>query len=271
MKDSKFGKCHLCGNITRLTYEHVPPRKAFNQNAAFLYWGNQIIGRENFPWDFSGLKGKQQQRGIGWYTLCGKCNNDTGGWYASSFVDFIYKGYGALIGQGQITNRQWVKWTFRNIYPLRIIKQIITMFFSVNNPDLADVHSDLRDFILAKNEKGISNTKYRIYLYVLQGAFARYIGLCGIIKLKNTGNIIRVLSEFSAPPFGYVLEFDPKIQGTYCDITYFANNYNYNKKTTLSLDIPIYECNTVLPTDYRTKQEIMSDYIRNKLYELRNK
>ena len=65
---SKEGKCRICGKISPLTYEHVPPRKAFNSNKAFVYCGRKILEQdsEGFPWEISSrLKGKQLQRGIG--------------------------------------------------------------------------------------------------------------------------------------------------------------------------------------------------------------
>ncbi|MCK4823939.1 hypothetical protein KA005_49755, partial [bacterium] len=245
-----------------------------NEHKAFLYYGKEVFGRENFPWDFSGLKGKQQQRGVGWHTLCGKCNNNTGRWYGEAFIDFTYqgyKGYQKLLVQKKMISRKLVTIDFYEIYPLRIIKQIIAMFFSINSSDLSAIHPELRAFVLNKEKRGISSKKFNIYLYVLIGTVARYLGITSILKLKNTENIIRVLSELSAPPFGYVFEIDPKVKEEYSDITFFANNFSYDKKVNLSLTIPIYESNTVFHADYRTKQEIMNDYIKNKLLKLRNK
>lgn len=270
MENEKMGQCHLCGKNAYLTYEHVPPRKAFNNNKVFLHWGREILGRENFPWDSSGLKGKQHQRGVGWYTLCGKCNNDTGGWYGKSFVDFTYQGYKELSNHQKLINRSWIELNFHKIYPLKIIKQIITMFSSINSPDLFVVNSELKTLVLNKNRQGISDKKFGIYLYALSGSIARYLGIAGILQLKSTENINRVLSELSAPPFGYVLEINPKTTKEYCDITFFANEFKYEQKANLSLNIPVYESNTYFPADYRTKKEIMDDYIKNKLQELKS-
>lgn len=270
----KRKKCHLCGKITELTYEHVPPRKAFNDHRVFLHWGKDVFGRENFPWDFSGLKGNQRQRGVGWYTLCGKCNNNTGRWYAPAFIEFTYQGYQRykeLLDTKRLVNRERIEIDFGKIYPLRVIKQIITMFFSINNPNLSFVHPELRTLVLNRDKQGISSKRFGIYLYILIGDMARYIGIASILQSKNTGNIIRVLSELSAPPFGYVFEIKPKGKEEYCDITFFANEFRYEQKTNLSLKIPVYECNTYFPVDYRTKQEVMNDYIKNKLWELQNK
>jgi len=274
MKSKKIGQCHLCGKIAELTYEHVPPRRAFNEQKVFLHWGRDILGKENFPWDFFGIKGEQHQNGVGWHTLCEKCNNDTGGWYGKAFIDFTYQGYRKyqeLLNQKKLINRQWITINFSQIYPLRVIKQIITMFFSINNPDFSRVHSELRALVLNKEKRGISKERFDIYSYILVGSLARYIGIASILQSKPTGNIIRILSELSAPPFGYVLEINPKGEDQYCDISYFANEFRYDQKVNLSLKIPVYECNTYFPADYRTKQRVINDYIKNKLRELQNK
>lgn len=188
-----------------------------------MYWGKEVLGRENFPWDFPRI------------------------------------------------NRQWTIVNFHQIYPLRIVKEIIAMFFSVNSPNLSRVHPELKALVLSKKKRGISTKKFGIYLYFLIGSVARYIGVAGILQLKPSGNITRVLSELSAPPFGYVFEIDPKREEKYCDIGYFANKFRYDQKVNLSLKIPIYECNTHFPADYRTKQEVMNDYIKNKLRELQSR
>jgi hypothetical protein len=261
-KLNNYGKCHLCGKVGKLTYEHVPPRAAFNSHKAFIYFVDDILGSNNLPWDYSGIRGRQQQRGVGYYTLCAKCNNNTGSWYGSSFVDFIYKGYRETYNKIVAPN-EWIKVTFQDIYPLRIIKEIITMFFSINNPDLSTILIDLRNLVLKREKRGIDPKKYGLYIYVLRGSIARYAGITSMLSLEPKH--IRVLSELSAPPFGYVLELEPKDKSAYCDITFFANSYKITKKETLNLKIPVYESNTPFPTDYRSKQKVMADYIKGKL------
>lgn len=262
MKGNKEGKCHICGKYGSLTYEHVPPRAAFNSHKAFIHFGKENIGSNDFPWDFSRKRGKQLQRGIGFHTLCGRCNNNTGSWYGDAFVDFTYKGYKTTFNQKSNTNN-WITIILPDIYPLRIIKEIVAMFFSVNNPNLSAIHQDLQTFVLSREKRGISTHKYGFYIYALRGSISRYIGVAGILSI-STGTI-RLLSEFSAPPFGYVFEIEPKDKSNYCDITFFANDFMFNEKRTIKLTIPIYESNTYFPADYRTKRQVMEDYIKNKI------
>lgn len=53
-----------------------------------MYTMEQMMGRDALPWDISGLRYKQNQRGAGKYSLCKKCNNDTGTWYGEEYIKF---------------------------------------------------------------------------------------------------------------------------------------------------------------------------------------
>jgi len=264
---SKKGKCRICGKIGPLTYEHVPPRKAFNSNKALVYYGRKILEKdsEGFPWEISSrLKGKLLQRGIGAYTLCERCNNNTGAWYGDAFVDFIHKGYSETNNKKYINN-SWATITLNKIYPLRIIKQIMAMFFSINNPNLSGAHEEIREFVLSKEKRGISEKDFRFYLYVLRGKILKRLGIIVIGNIEERSFCPRIVSELSTPPFGLVLEFQPKDKKGFCDITFFANEFDYNQKATIKLTIPVYESNSWFPLDYRSRKQIMEDYTRNRI------
>ena len=40
----QYGICHICGKIGRLTFEHIPPKTAFNSKKAIVYNGEQNVG-----------------------------------------------------------------------------------------------------------------------------------------------------------------------------------------------------------------------------------
>ena len=266
----KEKNCHVCGEKGKLTFEHVPPRKAFNDKKAFFYTGEQLIKSIKapiFPWKFDGLRYTPSQRGIGGYTLCGKCNNLTGHWYANAFIDFIHFGYKEILdfGYNNLKENQIHNFTFKDIYPLKIVKQVITMFCSINSPSLAHTHPDLREFVLNREKKGLDPNKYILNIYVGKGEIARNIGLSGVLNTK-TGTS-RILSELASPPFGFTLDFNPKIamKNTSCDILFFANDFNYTEKKDISLRIPVLETNTKYPGDYRNRKEVLITYLKNKL------
>ncbi len=89
-----FGKCALCGKECELTFEHVPPRAAFNSTPTRPVSENEIFkeevinDKERMPWDTEGLKYQNQQQGMGRYSLCHECNNNTGSWYGDAYITF---------------------------------------------------------------------------------------------------------------------------------------------------------------------------------------
>jgi 5-methylcytosine-specific restriction endonuclease McrA len=269
----KKGKCRICSKIGPLTYEHVPPRKAFNSNKALVYYGRKILEQDSkgFPWEISSrLKGKQLQRGIGAYTLCERCNNNTGAWYGDAFVDFIRKGYRETNNKKYINN-SWATITLNKIYPLRIIKQIMAMFFSINNPNLSSAHEELREFVLSKEKRGISEKDFGFYLYILRGKILKRLGIIVIGNVYSDPFESRVVSELSTPPFGLVLEFQPKDKKVFCDITFFANEFDYDQEAKIKLTIPVYGSNSWFPLDYRTREQILNDYIKDRIDSMINK
>jgi hypothetical protein len=70
---------------------------------------------------------------MGYYTLCDKCNNDTGAWYGTQFVNWCYQGMDVLIRSNGKPTLIYLNYVF----PLQVLKQIVTMFFSVYPDDFA--------------------------------------------------------------------------------------------------------------------------------------
>jgi hypothetical protein len=77
---SKFGVCHLCGVNGKLSFEHVPPEAAFNDQRVLESDIHRLIGGDLIK-ELEKPTGKYNQRGAGKYTLCDRCNTSTGGWY----------------------------------------------------------------------------------------------------------------------------------------------------------------------------------------------
>lgn len=63
-----FGNCRICGTHAKLSFEHVPPKAAFNNH--------RVVGKHIFdlinkhPDEYTAGKGHISQRGAGAYTLC---------------------------------------------------------------------------------------------------------------------------------------------------------------------------------------------------------
>jgi len=151
--------------------------------------------------------------------------------------------------------------SFHDIYPLRVVKEIIAMFATVNGPRFHEAEPDLCAFVLGRERRGIDPKRYRLGAYVLSGTISRWTGMSGILYADDNGsNDFRVVSELSAMPCGFVLECNPHSpERQFLDITGFANQFAYDDTASFDAPVPVFENNTILPLDYRTKDEIVSD------------
>lgn len=63
-----IGKCRLCGEIKKLTFEHVPPETTFNNYSVRILSGEEVIKQvadpNNPPWDFQTLKAQFNKGGV---------------------------------------------------------------------------------------------------------------------------------------------------------------------------------------------------------------
>lgn len=242
-----YGTCHLCGFYKKLSFEHVPPGAAFNKHRIFQARGLEIFKDENFDKP----KGKISQLGSGGYTLCEQCNNDTGAWYGSAFVEWAHQAARILA----FTRGQASLFYTYHIFPLRVLKQVVCMFFSANGPSFQSVHPDLVRFVLNKEEKYL-DPKFRIYACLNSSNRSRQTGVVGALNFDNRK--IKILSEITFPPFGFVmtLSSDPP-DARLVDISFFAR-YSYNDWKHIPLNLPVLPVYSYLPGDYRSREEIMA-------------
>jgi hypothetical protein len=248
------GICHLCGQFGPLSYEHVPPRAAFNDRPIVLHKIENILNhnpREPLP-----RGGTIQQRGAGGYTLCGRCNNKTGRWYGSRFAAWCQQGMETMAR----TNGRPSLVYLHYLLPLAIIKQVATMFFSVNGPQFREKNAELQAFVLDRDRMYLS-PRYRFFVYYLGAGGGRSAGVSGKMDLERGD--ISVLSEISFPPFGYVLTFDggPPHPDMF-EISHFAR-YGYQEFAVTEVRLPVLETHLALPGDYRSLDEIDRDAAQN--------
>lgn len=270
-----FGNCRICGIYAKLSFEHVPPEAAFNNHRVVGKHIFELINKDP-DYYFDG-KGHISQRGAGAYTLCEKCNPDTGAWYGDAFANFAHQ---SLYILKHAKGCPSLYYPFR-IYPLRVIKQIITMFFSVNSDLFRHNHPDLVKFVLNKNERYLS-PDIRILVYFTPGPHARYAGGTSIsaieidpdeVSLETMDNLLSQYgrdyakslysSEIAFPPLGYILSFGLEpLDSELTDISFFAK-YPYDDWTSLHLKLPVCPVHTWYPGDYRSKKQIRNNFEEN--------
>ena len=254
-KKRVVGKCALCGQFCSLTYEHIPPKMAFNANPTFQFLGTDFIGEnDRMPWDMKGLHFENRQQGSGKYSLCEKCNNNTGSWYADAYNQFAFATATMLCDSDSSKANTVI---IKNLYPLRIIKQICSMFCSVNEgfPQF----DEIRSFVLNKERQHLDPKRCRISLYFTKSSTIKLLGLSTIGNIE-TGVFCNV-SEITAAPFGFLFYHDPThMNHDSCyDITFFSS-YRYDEICDIEFPLAVKEVNSWIPADFRSKQEIIEQW-----------
>lgn len=255
MSNSHFGKCALCRQECELSFEHIPPRSAFNYKPVKSVTGDKILNDpDRMPWDTDGLEYSNQQRGMGKFSLCDSCNKNTGRWYGTAYKRMAQAGH-LLLSDHISPDENLV--IVKDIYPLRFIKQVISMFCSVNSIE-DDRLPELRQFVLNQQETGLDKSKYKLCMYFTKSRYRKYAPLSIIINDINGAPICTVVSEITAYPLGFTLFFNPTDALVFdgVDITGFAD-FGYDEKADIGLPICILEMNDLLPTFYRTQEEII--------------
>ncbi len=241
MSKKIYGECCICGENKELNFEHIPPKSAFNKLGIKLYDYFEYLSKNN-------IKYLNLQKGLGKHTLCYDCNSLTGAWYGTAYAEFAMQGlkyYSQNISENLV-----LPYT---IYPLRVFKQIISCFASINGSKWCKKNPQIKKFLLNRYEK-IFPTDIEIRMYMQTENRSKISGIKSLINIK-TGEIF-VGSEFAYTPFGFICICDKyntnfNVLNELYSVTDFLN-YNYDDKVTLFINMPRKPCN---PTtlDFRDK------------------
>lgn len=268
-KNKRFGTCRICGDLGKLTYEHVPPRAAINdfrQKEYEYFQGNELINNKE-----SGHKSKQ--KGSGDYYLCPRCNNDTGAYYGDAFQMWARQIFTAVYEDQKEEGN--LKFKIYKFYPLRVLKQIISMFLCISkmtedaSPDAKRKREKLKKFILDKEDKNLPN-EINIYLY----GHSPYSTLTRQIPIAMIADPLETLEEFTGKEIsmygaGYIFTENKNINelkiieaDNLINITFFKT-YSYDDEIELELKIPILPNHTLNLCDFRVKSQITNIMPKN--------
>lgn len=241
----KNGICKLCNKNGLLTFEHVPPRVTFNKQTRYKTINLLAYIQKCAPFEKE-IKGKIKQGGVGYYSLCETCNNFLGRTYVKDFRNYV----NSFIGFAKKKNLNHFDFIMHDFFALNVIKQIISMFFSLNDLNFSKQNRDLAAFIL-NPKSNILPREIRIFTYLNTEGKLRNLPVMLKGNLKNNTTVIG--SELTFPPLGYVLTIN--FSGNlpfHQEITSFVNS-KHNEKT--SFDFNIYRLPTYLPIflDYKSK------------------
>lgn len=248
-----YGKCALCGKECELTFEHIPPRAAFNSAPAKPVTGEELLNNDRMPWNTTGLHYSNQQQGMGRYSLCRMCNNNTGSWYGEDYR-IVAKTIHSVLSKPIEPKYQGL--VIHKIHPLRFIKQVLSMFCSINNFEDERINI-IRGFVTDKVAVGLDKSKYKVCMYLTRSQLMKYAPLSVVVRGGKGTCEAMVLSEITAYPIGFILYFNPTDTFHYdgLDITHFSD-CNYDDVSDIQMPFCIYEMNDLFPTYYRSKDEI---------------
>ena len=237
------GRCHICGTDGPLSFEHVPPHSAFNDQPVIA--ATLEAAMKNGPGRI--CHGKVQQRGMGQHTLCRSCNSMTGSLYVPEFAEWCRQAMAVPVACDQsVVTIQW-----SNLRPLVVAKELVAMFLSVLPAKFS--RSPLPSFVLDMHTRGL-HSDYRLFVYRIRSETFRWVPLA--TRVRDHQAIW--MSEISFPPLGYLMTIkgespDPRL----VDITAFAD-HSFDHTQDFRADLAILETHLPLPGDYRTKAEILS-------------
>ena len=188
MSKSSEDYCRLCGNYTRMTFEHIPPHSAFNDQQRLFETTQDLLGERNYS---------RFRKGLGKYSLCINCNRKTGSWYGKAFVNWTRQGMDWLDKLGQEPH---IDLPFY-IRPLNVIKQVLVMAIAMSSRQTIPYHYELRRFLLNPEQKYLP-PKYRVFTYFNLNGIPRFASDMVIANVvEGAGSYVE--AEVALPPFGY--------------------------------------------------------------------
>ena len=181
------GICRLCGNYKNLSYEHIPPKSAFNDQPRVFQTMQDLLQSHSHT---------KFRQGIGKQSFCITCNSNTGAWYGNAFADWSRQGleWFDKLGDKSLSSLPY------SIKPLNVIKQIMVMALAMSSEQSLAYHQELRHFVLNKYEQFLP-PKYRVFVYFNLSGQPRFASGMAIMHVEtNSGDYVE--AEVSLPPFG---------------------------------------------------------------------
>lgn len=242
------GSCVLCGTHCNLTFEHVPPKYAFNRNTRYQTVPYLEILQSNNPLDLK-FTSRIEQGGIGFYSLCSTCNSFLGNQYVTAYTSYS----NSFIELAKRIPSNHFVIEMRDFETLKVLKQIVSMFLCINSWEFSSNHPELAKFVLNPNQTQLSS-RFRFFVYLNTEGQLRNIPIT--ITGSSTTNISIAASEITFPPLGHVMtvDFSGKLP-FHQEITAFTKTTLDNK---IDYRFEMYRLPTILPLilDYRTKEDI---------------
>lgn len=269
-KDQEPKRCRLCGEERPLTFEHIPPRAAYNRGRVSMLGVEDWLKHDADP-DGPEPRRQIQQRGSGAYSLCEECNNLTGRLYVPELSAWVRSGANALFGEPDLAARYrdhartvYAAMKIQGCKPGRFAKQVATMLLAMSPPELGDRFPGLRRYARDPDALGLPD-ELELYLVLYAGPRGRYAaGVAqGSGDLLSGESEVHLIYELAAAPFAYILSVDEKTPVIETgNITNFATA-PIDAIANVSMELIIGYGETPLPLDFRSPAAHATDLAAN--------
>lgn len=244
-KRTKIGACHVCMEEKKLTYEHVPPKRAYNNLPGVAHTLSTALSRTtNVPLGSV----VRYHGGMGCRTLCRECNEFTAYHYGAAFAEWVRQALTYADKYERVDGRDNYMDLPFFIEPLAVLKQIATMVLAVAETNPIDALYPLRRFVLMPFEHLTANdVAFRVYLNPKRSNWTqpqtRMNGTAVIMDTK-TGTSTMAIADIAFPPLGYwvawtdqrkrhLLEYEKL-----ADVTHFGR-YRYGRREHVWVRMPV--------------------------------
>jgi len=139
------------------------------------------------------------------------------------------------------------------VYPLPIIKQVVTMFMSLNPSGFQANHQSLVRFVLDR-ERRYLDPMYRFWVYFVAPGPLRATPPCAILNIESGHHTLGL--EFSFPPFGYMMTIGSRPENSRLfEISHFAR-FPVGAMEWVQLNLATLPTHTPVLGDYRTFKQL---------------
>lgn len=229
--------CRLCGAMTRLTKEHIPPKGSGNIQTSRLYSFDDWLLRNSLD-DLRG--GKHQQGGVFGYTLCGSCNSYTGTHYGTEYQKWVQIASEVLNGlphpvvldhikRTQSLNQKFVAGSGDDggMCPGAFVRQVMSCICTLSGTwNLAERHPEIRRIILEQSTE-VLPPELKLGLGLYFGPRSRMIG--PQLQVEPDKGEWRWLIELAYLPFAFLCVIASNVKEP--QVGFVMNNWTLVKPT----------------------------------------
>ena len=239
--------CHLCGCRPAGSREHLPGVAAANDGPVEITY----LGGPPRPDGNVGRVRRVERDGFVVRTLCRTCNSKTGGSYGTAYKSFVEQFSRSSVTSASAA-RSWV--SLRQVQPLRVAKQMASMFLAAQERLDPTRWVELRQFVLRRDGK-LSPGQLHMYLYRNVSPYGRVASLSGLSSLFGAFPPAYV-SEISWPPVGLVFALEPHpLLSTMKNLTEWGA-YGFKDRADLAFSVPHLRVATHYPLGFGSEAEV---------------